>query len=153
MSNSLNVGMFNRIRDLVKLFQDFGPLLEATVEYYNKFVQATTVSEKIKTLVDGLTVLAKLTPTENDDKVLVVLKQITESAIFDFIVEKIEEFLKKPTPTSEYEIVDSMIRAHDNTLAIKASHEAELKAIPWGVILQLIPLIIELIQKYAKQSD
>lgn len=160
--------MLSRIKLLIKLFKDFGPLLPIIQKQYNAFINADSLSEKLNILIDALANLAKITPSEQDDKLFAFLEAITSTDIFQFLIDELDKYINRKPVTyidgelvlpsvnenlafDEYEISNNLINKQDNTLALKASAEANRTRVPWGLIIQVIPVIIKLIMETRKR--
>lgn len=154
--------MFDRIkslRDLLNLFKDLSPIISSLNELFTQFVNSTTTKEKIATLLLAMKEVAKLTPSSSDDQIIQNLEDFSQSAIFQFIVEKVEEFLNRPRFVDgqpdlltrnqlEYDIMHSLISSDENsrTLTMAMSDEINAKSIPLAVIIQLVIELIKFIQ-------
>lgn len=126
---------FRKIMDLINLLRGFdltkiGELIEAI----RKISDAATLKDRVKAGLDALRIVAEITPTDTDDRLVEMIDSVLTDELLDVITRLVGGMLGGGAQAQ-----DITITAADRKVSAKAG-------IPWGFLVRLALQIIQLLE-------
>jgi hypothetical protein len=133
---------FDGVRNLLTALQD----LKAAV----------TPAEKVEAALRVLRVTAQLTPMTGDDTLVAWLDKLMTPEMIAVIAKLLGLFNTvtpvEATATATCEGGCECTTENSGAVLMAADAELQAKAIPWALLLQLLPVILELIEKFRNRT-
>lgn len=164
--------MFDRVKMILEFSRmfgdlDFGKLKEAFAFLRQAADGELSLAERVDAALQGLRLLAAVTPTDKDDRLIEMIDKIIGSPLQDTLVDLLDRYLPKDGPASDgvYGQVVTMGRKNDVAALFAAPGQAEFtpaameempdlyyaqvsaQAIPWGLFLMIARLVASLLAK------
>jgi hypothetical protein len=134
---------FQDLLDLLKRLRDFDlTKLRDLLEALAKVQQLMVLEDKIKASMDVLKIGASITPTDIDDKVVAVIDEL----MTDEMVAVIAKLIRMAIPSN---VIGA--RAEPTRFTGADVDAVQAKGIPWGLITQLVPIVIEIVKTSVKK--
>jgi len=125
---------FRQIMDIVKLFRDFDfTKITELIAGLKRISEAEDLKGQVKAGIDVLAIIAEMTPTDTDDRVVEMIKSVLTDELID-IISRLVGGMRGNTAS----VQDVTIQAADR-------QAASAQGIPWGFLVQIALRIIELL--------
>jgi hypothetical protein len=129
------VGLGQGLRGIVDVIQiirrvDFAKLQELMAKLA-QLRQIEDIVEKVTICLDALVIIAEMTPTDTDDKIVAAIKGVMTPELIKVIADLVEQ-------TTEQRVMDA-------TAIAAAQAKAEQAGIPWIFIVQIAMQIVQLL--------
>ena len=126
---------FRKLMDLVNFLREFDlSQLTELVAAIERVSKATDFKTQIKAAIDALKALAKMTPTDVDDRLVEMVESVMTDELLDIIARLVSGMMAGGANAQ-----DVTILASDRTVAAQAN-------IPWPFLVQLALQIVQLLE-------
>lgn len=126
---------FRNILDLINLLRDFDlSKLGSLVEAIRKIMEATDLKTRVRAGIEALEVIAEMTPTDVDDRLVEMIKSVLTDELLDIITRLVGGMIGGGAQAA-----DVTIQAQDRQISAKAG-------IPWAFLVRLALQIVQLLE-------
>ena len=124
---------FRQVMDIIKVFGDFDfDKISELLAALRKIIDAPDLRSRIRAGIEGLAVIASMTPFEQDDHIVEVIQSILTDELLDII----ERLFSGLTGNSAV--------AQDATIQIADRQTATAKGVPWSFLVQVALRLVDL---------
>jgi hypothetical protein len=133
---------FRKILDLINFLRSFDlSKLSDLVDAIKKVTDAPDLKAKVKAGLDALRIIAEMTPTDVDDRLVEMIDSVLTDEVLDIIVRLVSGMLSGGAQAQ-----DVTIRAADRRTAAAAG-------IPWPFLVQIALQIVQLLENLGILSN
>lgn len=127
---------FRSILDLLDLLKNFDlTKITELVKAITAVTEAKTLFERVKASLQVLTIIAEITPTDTDNRIVDMLKSVLTDELLEIITRLVGGLLGGGA-----QVQDVTILAVDRTVAAKAG-------IPWSFLTRLAIQILQILER------
>jgi len=126
---------FRQILDLINLLKNFDlSKLGGLVDAIRKITEATDLKSRVEAAMEALRVIAEMTPTDVDDRLIEMIDSVLTPELLDIILRLVGGMIGGGANAA-----DVTIQANDRKVAAKA-------AIPWAFLVRIALQIVQLLE-------
>lgn len=127
---------FRSILDLLDLLKNFDlTKITELVKAITAVTEAKTLFDRVKASLQVLTIIAEITPTDTDDRIVDMIKSVLTDELLEIITRLVGGLLGGGA-----QVQDITILAVDRTVAAKAG-------IPWSFLTRLAIQILQILER------